>query len=282
MSIQSRFAPCLAAAVCCVFLSSARADVTVRQWTKPGEEVPPKAWQSISMKSGAKSFMVRLKDGAVGLGPKMENWYGGGFLLITCGESREATSPARMALVRAEPEVAEVHVTWQMKDGPVVARFVFRDGEDKLWLTVKMPKAEKRSVRLRCYPSSFAGGWKQGEKIRKRHTVTAKQDLIIGEKRRFKVTHGPDEPWVLSMDDHFDVAQKRGVGPCAALFFREELSKAQSDIGHYSVDLTLTPKPDVEEIHIVLWDFIGVTNADAVTYMKSPGITPERLAAARP
>ena len=167
-----------------------------------------------------------------------------------------------------------VKVAWDMPDGLVEALLELRSGDDKLLLTVKFPEAKARAVQLLCYPSSFAGGYHQGKQIRKRHSFTATRDITLGEKHGVDATLTERDPWVLFADDHFDVAHNRGAGPCAALYFPHEVSRATAATGNYACYFTLVPKPDVAALHIVLWDFTGVTNADALEYMRSIELVP--------
>ena len=161
-----------------------------------------------------------------------------------------------------------------MSDGPAGALLELRNDDDKLLLTVKLPEAKTRAVQLVCYPSSFAGGYQQGKTIRKRHSFTATRDIALGEKHGVNMTLTEQEPWVLFTDDHFDVAHHRGAGPCAALYFPHEVSQATAATGNYACYFTLVPKPDVVALHIVLWDFTGVTNKDALDYMRSIELVP--------
>ena len=256
------------------FIPSVHADVVVSQEQLRDRRGRLTDWTAVRMDSGRKVLGVRCNGKQVGLGPGSENWYGNGFLLTAVGGVKSSAHPATMSVVERGPEKGVVKVAWDMPGGLVAALLELRSGDDKLLLTVKLPEAKRRSVQLLCYPSSFAGGYRQGRTIRRRHSFTATRDSTLGEKHDLNTTLTEDEPWVLFADDHFDVAHSRGVGPCAALYFPHEVSNATAATGNYACYLTLVPKPDVAALHIVLWDFTGVTNADALEYMRAIELVP--------
>ena len=254
--------------------AAARADVSVSQEQVRDRRGKLTKWTAVQLDSGRKIFAIRSGGRHVGLGPGIENWYGNGFLVVDISGAKTDSRDAALTVVKRGPEVGSVNVTWHLPNGPVTALFELRDGDDKLLLTLKLPKATHRTVRFLCYPSSFAGGYTKGKAIRKRHGVTATREVVLGDKHGFNTPLTAAEPWALFMDDHFDVAHKRGAGPCAALYFPREVTKATASTSNYSCYLTLQPKPDVTELHVVLWDFTGMSNADAVQYMKGLSVSP--------
>ena len=256
------------------FLPYVRGDVVVSQERLRNRRGKLTDWLGVRMDSGRKVFSVRCNGKHVGLGPGSENWYGSGFIVAMLGAAKSGACPVTMSLIEHGPERGVVKVTWDMPDGIVEALLELRSGDDKLLLTVKLPEGKWRAARLLCYPSSFAGGYRQGKAIRKRHSFAATRDITLGEKHGVNTTLADVEPWVLFADDHFDVAHNRGSGPCAALYFPHEVSKATAATGNYSCYLTLVPKPDVAALHIVLWDFTGVSNEDALEYMRSIELVP--------
>lgn len=231
-------------------------------------------WRAIRLDSGVRLYELRTNGRELGLGPNSDNWYGNGFLRITCDEASTTETDGSVRVLERGPAVAVAEATWQTSVGPVCARFALHDGDDKLLLTVTLPQAKSRRVRLVCYPSSFAGGYHQGKDVRQRRSVTALRQVVLGEKHSDAIDLGQDEPWVLFMDDHFDVAHSRGSGPCAALYFPHESARVAAITGNYACYLDLWPLPTMEVLHIVLWDLSGMTNADGVKLMKSIELTP--------
>lgn len=230
----------------------------------------------VVMDSGAKRYDVKYSARGVGLGPQAANWYGGdGFLEIFVDKAVASKTPAKVELAKQGPDSVIAEITWEFEQGPATARFELKDGDDKLFVTFTLSKTGKRVVRLRCYPSDFAGGWKQGELIRRRHVVTPTLDRAIYDEATKKQGHlkralAPEEKWVLFMDDHFDVAKtaKKTNGPCAIFLDPAECQSASIIVGHYSSEVYLTPKPNATTVKCVLWDFTGKTNAEAIETMK--------------
>jgi hypothetical protein len=143
------------------------------------------------------------------------------------------------------------------------------DRDDKLLLTVTLPSGAGRLVRLQCYPSSMAGGYRPGRALRHRHSVTAVREIVLGDDDHARTTElTAGEPWALFMDDHFDAAEQRGRGPCAALYLPHEVSEAVLLTGNYACRLDLRPLPETRTLHLALWEFPGLPNAEAVHYMR--------------
>ena len=234
----------------------------------------------VAMDSGKKVYRVNHFQIGVGLGPQGANWYSGpAFLEIGIGKARASKRPTTVNVLQKGPEAGVVEITWQFDEGTAKARFEVRDGDDKVLVTVELPKAETRWVRFRCYPSSFGGGWKQGLELRQRRGITAKLDHKVMDpatkkEKRLSQRLSADEPWVMYMDDHFDVAVagKKDLGPCGLLYSPEEIAKAVAMVNNYNCDTSLTPKPDATSIRVALWDFTGKTNAEALEIMKAVSV----------
>jgi hypothetical protein len=228
------------------------------------------------LRSGTARFDIKHSPKGVGLGPQSTNWYGGdGFLELFVDQAVASKQTAKVELVKEGPESVVGQITWAFEQGPATARFELKDGDDKLFVTFTFPKATKQIVRLRCYPSDFAGGWKQGENIRRRRVMTSKSDEAIFDEdtkkqKMIRRALGPDEKWVLFMDDHFDVAktEKKTNGSCAIFLDPTECKEAKIAVGHYSSEVHLSPKEGATTIKCVLWDFTGKANAEAIEYMK--------------
>lgn len=254
--------------------TQARAEVVVSQEVVRDRRGRATGWTAVRLDSGRKVFTVRFDGKQAGLGPAFENWYGNGFFTLFVGSAKSSACHATLEVVGRGPDAGVVRIVWDMPDGQAEALFELRDGDDKLLLTLKLPRSRVRSVRFLCYPSAFAGGYQKGLAVRKRHTFTATQDVTLDGKHGVTTPLSDAEPWVLFADDHFDVAHKRGVGPCAALYFPHEVSKAAAVTSNYACYLNLVPKATVQELHVVLWDFAGMSNAAALEYVKALELVP--------
>ena len=239
-----------------------------------------------SMASGVKRYDVRMNDLGVGLGPEGPNWYlNEGFLEVKIGKTAGGKRPKTLDLIRSEPSIAVAELKWVFDEGPVTARFTLKADEDKVLVTFAFPKGVQGTIDLRAYPSDFAGGWKQGEAVRRRRIVTPLLDKAVYDeeaKKQVGIKHKPtaEEPWALFMDDHFDVAKsgKKTNGPCAILVNQADCKSVVYYMGHYSTDVRLTPKLNAP-VRVALWDLTGKTNAEAREIMKKVtldtlGVTP--------
>lgn len=231
----------------------------------------------VSLDSGKTVFTVGRFGSSVGIGPNGANWYSQDCFTITVDKQRSTKVPCELKAVKSGPDAGIVEAVWSFEAGPVKATFELRDGDGKLLVTVQFPKAKSRGLSLRCYPSTFAGGWKQGMKLRQRRGVTAVREMAMGSTVKGKGALSPEETWVLFQDDHFDVAKtkKKAEGPCAVLYNPQEAAKAWASVDNYACYFSLTPKADVDAVHLMVWDFQGLTNAEALDYMKKLKVTPE-------
>jgi len=251
-----------------LFHSVLHADVSVSQ--QPEKRRGKETGRTlVKLDSGTRIYELRFNGKQIGLGPKDANWYGNGFLHIGIDGKKSSESDGVLSVVKRGPKVGLVNVTWQSPGGPVTALFELRDRDDKLLVTLKLPDAKSRSIQLQCYPSSFAGGYRPGKDTRKRHTVTANREVVLGNRNNEDIMLTREEPWALFADDHFDFALKRGIGPCAALYYPHETKSAKARTSNYASYLILQPLEDVKEVHLVLWDFEGISNAKAIEYMKA-------------
>jgi len=258
---------CLLAGVCL-------ADVVVSQETIRDKKGRPSGWTAVRMDSGRRLYEVRFSGRQVGLGPGTENWYGNGFLQITLDGTELATVDATLSILDRGPDVGRVRIAWPVTDRLVTADLELRDADDKLLATLDLPAVERRRVRLMCYPSSFGGGYRPGKDVRRRRTLTAAREIALGDEHAVRTDLTADEPWALFVDDHFDRAQGRGSGPCAALSLPHETEKVSVTTGNYACWFDVVPKPDVSQLHLVLWDLTGMSNAAATEFMKGIELTP--------
>jgi hypothetical protein len=161
-------------------------------------------------------------------------------------------------------EVAPFH-------GGPATRFYYKPAKKEL---VHFVSSTAASVFLACYPADYA---QQEPEKRRRVVLTAKQEFLNpGAKGSNSVGKLSDaEPWLLFYDRYFDVGAGRGTGPCA---FAYDVSRTKVVVrcGNYQASATATLLPGVREASFVLWDFAGITNADAIQYMKNLEIEQKR------
>ncbi len=212
--------------------------------------------------------------------PGRANWHTNGFYsVIINGEAAQDYKAAVEDVSGGEKGM--VKISWDHPDAVVRAEFTLLDGDDKLIITTNVEPKRRipgYEVRLLAYPSSLAGGYDRGLAVRDREGLTAKRVLEREEREDntglINTDLEKDEPWVLFYDNHFDVAQTRGEGPCAALFSPEEVTAARVSVHTYHCRLMLNyPAADSPvSSHIAVWDFHGMTNHEAKEYMKNISI----------
>jgi len=64
------------------------------------------------------------------------------------------------------------------------------------------------------------------------------------------------------------VAKGEGEGPCGLLIPPDEATEVSFAPGGYAVTTTITYPPETRRMHLAVWDFPGVANADALTRMR--------------
>ena len=263
----------LAALLAILTLGAGMAAAAVKVKVHEGTKKLGKGTQTYTvatLDSGKAVFVVGRSGSSVGLGPNGANWYSADCFTITVGKQRSTKVPCEMKVLKTEPGIGVVEAVWSFEAGPAKARFEVRDGDDKVLVTVTFPKAKSRGLSVRSYPSTFAGGWKQGFKLRQRRGITATREMPMGSTLKGKGTLSAEENWVLFQDDHFDVAKTKNKreGPCAVLYNPKEAAKAWASVENYACYLYFIPKADVDAAHLMFWDFQGLTNEEALEYMK--------------
>ena len=207
--------------------------------------------------------------------PSKANWYSNGFLDVVINGKSARDFPAE--IVRAEGgEKGTVTFAWEHPDARVIAEFALLPNDDKLLLEIKLePRTELPHYEVRpiCYPGSIRGGFKPDKMKRKREARTHTRVFERPEREdnggHVSAVLGPDEPWVLFYDRHFDVAQCRGEGPCAVCYHPDEVETATVSIENYSCRAVLRYPGRVLSSHLVLWDLNGMSNHAGRRYMES-------------
>jgi len=214
--------------------------------------------------------------GQFGWVPPNANWYHDGFFRFTLNKS--ASLHHRFQLVETRSgDTGLARWVADMPDATATLEFSLRANDDKLLFHIRFEPKEQKAVSsavvtLQCYPSDFAV---QKPETRSRAALTSKRRLTPGPKggsSRAEVSE--EESWALFLDEYYDVAEGRGAGPCAVAW---DVSRCDVTLrcGGYVCYALAGLKSGVTETSFVLWDFSGVTNADAITVMKALEVTPK-------
>jgi hypothetical protein len=236
----------------------------------------------VTVKNDVKTWTLRFDGAGVGFGPNSVNWYTGPDAEeVWVGKAQGSKSSPAFAVTARGPEAGGAEMSWAFPEGAARLRFELRDQEDALRITLEGPKSVARVLRLRCYPSSFAGGWKDGAEVRERRLITPTMDQKIEKGMAMKKDLTAGDTWVLYLDDHFDVAKtgNKAEGPCALAFDASTFEAGQVTGSGYNYDTTLSTKAGSERLRVAIWDFQGLTNAEAQERVKR--IVPEVLWAAQ-
>lgn len=198
--------------------------------------------------------------------PVRSNYYAGGFLqVIINGEDAIAYRVEDMQVLDQGTR-GSFQAIFAHPDAEVGVRLALLPASNHLLMQVRWsPRPEKtiKSVRitLRTYPSFFTSfHHRQGE----RHCRTPRTDQQ--ESSVLKLVPQEDG-YLYFYDAIFDVARGEGDGPCAAVLSPEGLTGGQVSIQAYPVTAALDYDPAAGEARIALYDFAGLTNAQAQQYL---------------
>lgn len=247
----------------------------IRIWGYKGFMTDPaERFTMITLSNTATSYVFSLsgKVNAAGkltaklgmLKPSRANWFSGGFFNFDINRVTPANCTVEIA------ELAENSFTLRYTGKGVTAslKIILPDNDDKLLLEFKpetIPAgSEDYRVEFLNYPSSLAGGYNAGKKLRKREGMTNKRTLpVINNYTAFQ----PGEAWVLFYDNWFDPANNRGEGGCALLFNPRKSIRSEVLISNYSCQARFWYRKNTP-CHFILWDFKGWSNKAAKDYMK--------------
>ncbi|MFA7174592.1 MAG: hypothetical protein WC340_14500 [Kiritimatiellia bacterium] len=204
--------------------------------------------------------------GTVGMiRPSGANFDGNGFFRFKLNGVSE--QEFEISNVEVKGETAEI--TWQHGSDKAVLTIFLPENDDKLLLEfspeLDVEKQKTYMLQLLMYPSSYAGGSKAGRELRKREGSSATRVFYEDEKW---MPLGIDEPWIFLCDKHFDPAANRGDGPCAVLFNPKQTVQREVSVSNYACYLRLF-YPNKTKAALILWDFKGVPNDNALESMKS-------------
>ncbi len=256
------------------------AGVSIRKISSPGHEGHEHASQDIMLRNDLVGYRVRYcacvdkahaplvapVEGYVGMPqPASCNWYHSGFLRILIDGEDVGKYPLADFSALDSGERGLCRMVWEYPGGRVRLSFVLDPGDRGLKTQILLsPKQPPKSVvvSLNCYPSFFTSHYKrQGA----RKIVTPGGEVKEGARLA-----GPavEHWWALYKDDVFDVARGEGEGPCAMLLIPAQAETVDFAPGGYAVGTTITFKADQSDLRLAFWDFKGMTNAEALDYMK--------------
>ena len=128
-------------------------------------------------------------------------------------------------------------MVWNAPEATVYVRFMQLPGDDMLRCRLHWtPKAEKKveavQLRLVCYPSFFTNKPEHGpDRIVVTPRLTAHHRDATG-----KIPLQPaEDAFVFYADTVYDVANGKGVGPCAMVFASEQLLKGDVSLSSYAI-----------------------------------------------
>ena len=193
------------------------------------------------------------------------NWYHGGFLEVIVDGENIGTYPLGDFSALDSGSRGLCRLVWDYPGGQARVSFVLEPKARYLKCQVLLrPKAEVKSIalRLRCYPSYFTAYHpRKGARRVKTPAALVKE----GEN---KTLAGGANWWAVYYDEVFDVARGEGEGPCGLLYLPRQVKAMRVAPGGYSVNTELQVKPSERDIRLVLVEFPGVTNADALKFME--------------
>ena len=205
------------------------------------------------------------------LKPSSANWFGNGFFSFNVNGVSPSDASVEIVNMSSGPDRGSVTFLYSGKDFTAKLTVTLADNDDKLLLEFKPEyrgaSAQKKTceVSFLCYPSSYAGGWKAGLRLRKREALTPLRTLSENGKY---ISLGNGEPWILFYDLAFDVKDNRGEGPCALMFDPKECVSKKVVVENYACGLKFQ-YPMNTAAHFILWDFHGWSNESARQFMNS-------------
>jgi len=194
-------------------------------------------------------------------GPSYRNWYDAGFMdILVNGQSLDSATPEFTRLTDLSLLGGEVlQGTWQTAEGPLRVTFSLCQGGLMLSATLDSEKPAKLSVRLFCIPGAGWGGWEDMDK----YVVTAAGETPHGTPLTLRL----EDDWLFHADGAYDLPHENAEGPCAALFLTPP-TQVRCDNGNYVVQTDADYPEGTKDLSLILWDFHGQKNADALAAME--------------
>jgi len=241
--------------------------------------------QQITLDSGERAYTVQLQgcwdpshgdehpcnEGTFGMpAPSRANWYWGGFMKILVNGVNATLYQDEAPKVLETGDRGVVQIVWEHPAAQVGLRLMMLPGGDHLmadlqWRPREGQAVESVALALTCYPSFFTTS---RNRTGDRHVMTPRIDRSEGEALQLV----PDEDtWLYYYDTVFDVANGEGDGPCALMLPPEAVTGGRVGIGGYGVSTTVNLDPAAGGIRLGLYDFTGMTNADAEAHLRGGG-----------
>lgn len=254
---------------------------TLRPTSHPGHEGHQQVNHDILMHNDLIAYQLRYcacvdkahdpkvvpLEGYIGMPlPASCNWYHSGFLRILLDGEDIGQYPLADFAALDSGERGLCRMVWDYPGGRVRVSFVLEaDGrclKTQILLAPNQPPTSI-SLALNCYPSFFTSHYKrQGA----RRILTPATEVKEGATANVPAA---DNWWALYQDEVFDVARGEGEGPCALLLMPAQADEVHFAPGGYAVPTTITFKPDQRDLRLAFWDFKGLTNAEALEYLKA-------------
>ncbi|MBD3291778.1 MAG: hypothetical protein GF393_02575 [Armatimonadia bacterium] len=250
----------------------------------PGHEIRR---QQIALDSGERAYTIQLQgcwdpshgdqhpcnEGTFGMPrPTRANWYAAGFMkiLINGANATLYQNEARPPRVLETGDRGVVQFVWEHPAAEVGLRLMMLPEGNHLLADLQWREREGQAVEsvalvFTCYPSYFTTANNRTGDRRVRTPRTEQQegsslDLVPAE-----------DTWLYYFDTVFDVANGEGDGPCALMLWPEAMTGGRVSIGGYAVSTTVNPDPAAGQTRLGLYDFTGLTNAEAGAYMDEQG-----------
>ena len=208
----------------------------------------------------------------IGIGvryPTKRGWYENGFVNIYLGEESIFGHTAKIDLNLVK---GIIEVCWDVEGESIKMLFTAEDNSDNFSLEIKNElKIKNIPIRVEfcCYPGDYK---KKEPDKRDRWIATAKRQISHGEGPTSKrtVTLDPEEEyWIFYYDKKLDpIKLGKWSATCGLLYSPDEPEKVEVEIWNYPIKTRFYYPARVKSMHYVLWEFAGISNSQAMEYMK--------------
>ncbi len=256
-----------------------------------GAKTNPATWEctaghtirkhNLTIDSGAQSYMFAMSgcmdpshgdqhpssEGTFGMPtPTRANWYAGGFLQVLVNGVNATLYQTERTRVLETGDRGSFQTIWAHPDAEVGIRLLMLPGGnhvlvDLAWTPTTEGAIETLALSMTCYPSYFTTA---NQRVGDRHCQTPGADE--SEPNTLELIPAEDT-WLYYYDTVFDVERGEGDGPCALLMDNSVVDNGKVHIGGYAVRTVLNLKPEAGRMRLGLYDFAGLTNAQAHKYL---------------
>ncbi|NSW57766.1 MAG: hypothetical protein HPY44_17295 [Armatimonadetes bacterium] len=191
-------------------------------------------------------------------GPSYRNWYDAGFIdVVLDGQSLDTCTPAFTTLDTAGGQVLQG--VWRTAKGTVTLRFGLLEGGLSIRGVIEGAGEIAPRVDLFAIPSAGNGDWADMAKFAVYETGE------VDSGKPLDLPQGAD--WILLGDRNYDVPREKAEGPCAVLF-GQPAPAVHHDGGTYVVKVTGSYPAGTSEFSLLVWDFNGLSNAQALAELR--------------